>query len=169
MKGIADQLGMKVLKPLVLQWCVDSWNGLRERKQLILDGWEQSCTKLFNINSEKRRRDAVELVALKTLELDVLPDGTEPDGYAEEADCEDDEGAELDITRARTFGKQGERVRTQAKVFGFMLDPTRIEIDQELHRYRCRRCSVNCLYECLHRIIVCSKSIRTELELIRVD
>ena len=128
--GIAEQLGMKVLKPLVLQWCIDSWNGLRERKQLIIDGWEQSCTKLFDINSEKRRRDAVELVALKALELDVLPDGTEPDGHAEEAE-DDDEGAELDVTKARTFGRQGERVRTQTKVFGFMLDPTRIEIDQE--------------------------------------
>jgi hypothetical protein len=126
--GIAEQLGMKALKPLVLQWCIDSWSGLRERKQLILDGWEQSCCKLYNINSEQRRRDAVELIALKKLELDVLPDGSEPDGYAED---DDDEDVELDVSKPRTFGKQGERVRTQAKSFGYMVDPTRIELEQE--------------------------------------
>jgi hypothetical protein len=128
--GIAEQLGMKTLKPLVLQWCIDSWRGLRERKQLILDGWEQSCTKLFNINSEHRRRDAVDMVALKMLELDVLPDGCEPDGYAEEEEEDDDEANdELDTSKPRVFGKQGTRQRTQTKVFGFMVDPTRIEIE----------------------------------------
>jgi len=128
--GISEQLGMKTLKPLALQWCIDSWSGLRERKQLIIDGWEQSCCNLFDINSEKRRRDAVELVALKKLELDTLPDGTEPDGYAEEAEG-DDEDDELDVSKQRAFGKQGTRVRKQAKTFGFMLDPTRIEVDDE--------------------------------------
>ena len=43
---------MPALKPRVLQWCVDSWNGLRERKQLILDGWERSCLSMFDITSE---------------------------------------------------------------------------------------------------------------------
>ena len=37
----------------------------------------------------------------------------------------------LDISKPRQFGKQSERVRTQAKVFGYMIDSTRIEIDQE--------------------------------------
>jgi hypothetical protein len=128
--GIAEQLGMKVLKPLVLQWCIDSWRGLQERKQLILDGWEQSCTKLFNINSEHRRRDAVDMVALKKLDLDVLPDGSESDGDAkEEEEEEDSEADELDISKPRAFGQQSTRQRTQTKVFGFMVDPTRIEIE----------------------------------------
>jgi hypothetical protein len=127
--GIAGLLGMAAIKPLVLQWCVDSWNGLRERKQLILDGWERSCLSMFDITSEHRRNDAVEMIALKQLELDVLPDGAEPDGYPD-AD-EDNEDDELDISKPRTFGKQSTRIRTQAKTFGFQIDPTRIEIDQE--------------------------------------
>ena len=126
--GLATQLGMAALKPLVLQWCVDSWNGLRERKRLILDGWERSCLHLFNINSEHRRIDAVQLIALRKLDLDTLPDECEPDGYR---DDEDEEDEELDLTQPRTFGKQGTRTRTQTKPFGFQLDPTRIEIDQE--------------------------------------
>lgn len=125
--GIAAQLGMAALKPLVLQWCVESWKGLRERKQLILDGWDASCLKLFDVNSDKRRREAVELIALKQLDLDVLPDGTEPDSY-EEPTSDDDE---LDVTKPRQFGKQSTRDRTQTKLFGYMLDSTRIEIDQD--------------------------------------
>ena len=126
--GISAQLGMTSLKPLVLQWCIDSWKGLRERRQLILEGWERSCLHLFNINSEQRRRDAVELVALKTLNMEELPEGAEPDGNAE---LESEDESELDITKPRQFGKQSERARAQTKMFGYMLDPTRIEIDTE--------------------------------------
>jgi hypothetical protein len=127
--GISAQLGMASLKPLVLQWCIDSWKGLQERKQLILEGWERSCLHLFNINSEQRRRDAVELVALKTLNMEELPEGSEPDGNAESES--EDEPDDLDTTKPRQFGKQSERARTQTKMFGYMLDPTRIEIDTE--------------------------------------
>ena len=127
--GIAELLKMAAIKPLVLQWCVDSWNSLRERKQLILDGWERSCLCMFDITSEHRRNDAVELIALKQLEMDVLPDGAEPDGYPDVDD--DNEDDELDVSKPRAFGKQSTRIRCQAKTFGFQIDPTRIEIDQE--------------------------------------
>lgn len=128
--GISSHLRMSALKPLVLQWCVESWKGLRERKQLILDGWEKSCLKLFDITSEKRRREAVELTALQQLDLDELPEGTEPDGYQESES--DEEADELDISKPRLFGKQSGRVRAQTKQFGYMLDPTHIEDDTEL-------------------------------------
>ncbi len=127
--GISAQLGVAALKPLVLQWCVESWKGLRERKQLILDGWEQSCLSLFNINSEKRRTEAVELIALGRLDLKELPEESEPDGYAESDS--DGEADDLDTSKPRQFGKQSTRERTQPKLFGYMIDPTRIEIDTE--------------------------------------
>lgn len=124
--GIATQLGMAALKPLVLQWCVDSWNGLRERKQLILDGWERSCLSLFNITSEHRRNDAVSLIALKKLALEDLPDGVESDGYAE-SDSESDD--ELDISKPRQYGKQSTREKVAPQKLGYFVDPTRIEIE----------------------------------------
>ena len=123
--GISAQLGMAALKPLVLQWCVDSWKGLRERKQLILDGWEQSCLKLFNFTSEKRRMDAVELVALNKLCMDEVPEGDESDGLAE-SDSDDDE---LELSRPRQFGKQSTREKAPPKKLGYFVDPTRIEIE----------------------------------------
>jgi hypothetical protein len=126
---ISAHLRMAALKPLVLQWCVESWKGLRERKELILDGWEQSCLTLFDITSEKRRREAVELIALNQLCMDELPEGTELDGDADsDSGLEDDE---LDTSKPRQFGKQSERVRKQTKLFGYMIDPTRVEIDTE--------------------------------------
>jgi len=125
--GLAAQLGMAAIKPLVLQWCVDSWKGLRERKQLILDGWDRSCLSMFDITSEHRRNDAVEMAVLHQLDLNTLPDGAEPDGYPEGEDEEDDE---LDVSKPRIFGKQSTRPRTQHKPFGFQIDPTRIEIDE---------------------------------------
>ena len=94
---------------------------------MILDGWERSCLHLFNINSEQRRRDAVELVALKKLNIDVLPEGSEPDEDSEPGS--EDESDDLDITKPRQFGKQSERARTQTKMFGYVIDSTRIEID----------------------------------------
>jgi hypothetical protein len=127
--GIASHLRMSALKPLVLQWCVESWKGLQERKQLILDGWGQSCLNFFDITSEKRRREAVDLIALKRLDLEQLPEGTEPDGCAESESDQDDD--ELDTSKPRQFGKQTGRVRTQTKQFGYRLDPTHIEDDAE--------------------------------------
>ena len=121
---------MSEIKPLVLQWCIESWKGLQERKQLILDGWERCCLSLFDITKDQRRRDAVELIALNKLVMEELPEGTEADGYADsESDSEVAEQNELDLSKPRQFGKQSQRVRTQAKQFGYMVDPTRIDID----------------------------------------
>ena len=102
--GLSSQLGMSVLKPFVLQWCIDSWNGLRERKQLILEGWSRSCLDFFDITKEQRRQDAVGLIALKELSMEELPEGTEADGYAE-SDTETGQD-ELDLNKPRQFGKQ---------------------------------------------------------------
>ena len=32
--GLHEELGMSTLKPMVLQWCMDSWNSLANRKEL---------------------------------------------------------------------------------------------------------------------------------------
>ncbi len=72
--AIADLLKMSVLKPLILQWCAESWQDLRERKQLILDGWERSCTGLYDINSPAKRAAAHDLVYLRRLDTDKVPE-----------------------------------------------------------------------------------------------
>jgi len=122
--AIADLLKMSVLKPLILQWCAESWQDLRERKQLILDGWERSCTGLYDINSPAKRAAAHDLVYLRRLDTDTVPEETEADGY-ESSDSED----ELDLTKERQFGKRSGRARTQAKQYGYMINSERIELE----------------------------------------
>ena len=90
---------------------------------MILDGWERSCTSLFNVHSVQRRQEAAELIALNTLALETLPEDTE--------ESSDDNEDELDITKPRPLDKQTGRSRTQTQLFGFLLDSGRIEIDQQ--------------------------------------
>lgn len=70
------------------------------------------------------------MIALKQLDLDELPEGSEEATESDESDdeCADDE---LDLAKPRQFGKQSTRARTQTKLFGYMIDSTRIEIDQD--------------------------------------
>ena len=125
--GIADLLTMKKLKPLVLEWCAESWRDLRERKQLILDGWVRSCTSFFDVHSHDRRTQAVDAVALKQLAVDHVPEGTEEEDYVESGSDADGED-ELDLSKPINFGKQTGRVRTQTKPFGYQIDTSAIEI-----------------------------------------
>lgn len=129
--GLAALLTMSELKPLVLQWCSESWQDLRERRQVILDGWSKCCTSLYNVNSVLRREEAVHLVALKKLDTDVVPEETEPDGYIDSDSDTDDGNDELDVTKPFTVGQRTGRKRTQAKPHGYMLDPTCIELDED--------------------------------------
>jgi hypothetical protein len=71
--ALASSLSMGILKPLVLQWCVTSWSDLRERRQLILDGWKKCCSSLFNVNDPAKRSEAVLAVAKKTLDEVLVP------------------------------------------------------------------------------------------------
>lgn len=53
------------------------------RKQLVLDGWERSCTGCFDVNSPVKRAAAHDLVYLRKLDTGAVPEETEADGYAE--------------------------------------------------------------------------------------
>lgn len=126
--NLNQKLTMGELKPLVLQWCCDSWNDLRERKQLILDGWERTVTGLYNVHSMQRRIEAVSAVALQQLVVNVAPEQDEPDGYVDSEPESDAEADELDLSKPVAAGKQSGRARFQTKPFGYQLDSSAIEI-----------------------------------------
>jgi hypothetical protein len=129
--GIADLFTMKKLKPLVLEWCCQSWRDLRERKQLILDGWDHTCVELFNVHSPQRRSEAVNAVALNRLDVAYVPEETESDGLNESDSDEDGDEDELDLTKPVQTGKKTGRKCTQTQLFGYRIDSTAIEIDSE--------------------------------------
>jgi len=127
--GVANLLKMGVLKPLVLQWCVESWNDLKERKQLILDGWAKCCTSLFNVNDPARRNEAVAAVAKRDLDLALLPDEDEQDACA--AASSDESEDELDVSQMRTFGRQSGRARKPAASFGYQLNSASLAMTED--------------------------------------
>ena len=127
--GVAELLRMGVLKPLVLQWCVESWSELKERKDLILEGWSKCCTSLFNVNDPVRRIEAVAAVAKKELELAMLPDDEEQDAASPSSSDESED--ELDVRKPRTFGRQSSRKRKQAASFGFQLNSAAIAMSED--------------------------------------
>ena len=130
--GLNESFKMGTIKPLVLQWCVESWSALKDRKQLILDGWHKCCTSLFNVMDPMKRTEAVSAVARRELEQAHVPD--EEEGYEEESDSEEmeEDEDELDVSKERTFGeRKSDRARTQAATYGFQLDSSAIALTED--------------------------------------
>lgn len=133
--GLNDSFKMAAIKPLVLQWCVDSWSALRERKQLILDGWQKCCTSLFNAMDPARRMEAVAAVARRELEQSLVPEEDEEFKDESEAEEDEEEEEELDVSQERKFGeRKSGRTRTQAAAFGFQLDSSAIALSEDSER-----------------------------------
>ena len=80
-----DSFKMKNIKPLALQWCITSWRQLSERKSLILEGWRQCCTSLYDVHNRDKRVAALTEVAQRKLEEKHVPEGNE-----EAEQCESD-------------------------------------------------------------------------------
>lgn len=130
--GLSQSFKMATIKPLVLEWCVDSWSALKERKQLILDGWQKCCTSLFNVMDPAKRLEAVSAVAKRELEQAHVPDETEVDQDDSEDEQEQEEEDVLDVSKVRTFGaRKSDRTRTQAATFGFQLDSSAIALTED--------------------------------------
>ena len=129
--GLNESFKMGTIKPLVLQWCVESWGALKERKQLILDGWHKCCTSLFNVMDPAKRTDALAAVVRRELEHAHVP--AEEEGHDEESEEGlDEEEDDLDVSKERTFGeRKSDRTRTQAAAFGFQLDSSAIALTED--------------------------------------
>jgi len=128
--GLNDALKMSNIKPLALQWCLESWKELKERKHLILDGWHKCVTSLYNVNNPQKRIDALTAALQNKLEITFLPDAEEQDAE-DESDHESESENELDITIPRVFGTQGTRERTTAKQFGYQVASSQIAMTDD--------------------------------------
>lgn len=128
--GLNDALKMSNIKPLALQWCIESWKALKDRKDLILDGWHKCVTSLYNVNNPQKRIDALAAIIEKKLEITFLPEEEEQDAE-EENDQESESDNELDITIPRVFGTQGTRERTPAKQFGYQIASSQIAMTED--------------------------------------
>ena len=112
--GFTALLKMSAIKPLALQWCIDSWTVLKERRELITDAWKKCCVSLYNVMDPAKRTEAVAAVARQELEHAHVPelqeeekqDEVESDGDDSGDDSSDSDQEELDVTQPRQFGSR---------------------------------------------------------------
>lgn len=128
--GLAESLKMATIKPLVLQWCIESWKDIKDQPALIVAGWHQCCLSLFDVHDPQKRTKALIAVLEKKLEMTYLPNENEQD--ESESDHEDDsDDDELDLSTPRKFGKQSARVRTPASQFGYQIATSQIAMTED--------------------------------------
>lgn len=140
--GLTPHLKMSIIKPLVLEWCLHSWNKMQAGRQYIKMGWHTCCVSLYDIWSLEKRVAVMEEVARKEFEAEHVPmrrksagaaaEGSEidedVDKYVEsDSQSSDDEADQLDIMKRRQYGKQSGRIRKRTHPFGFQLDSSQME------------------------------------------
>jgi hypothetical protein len=132
--GLSPYLKMSMIKPKVLEWCINSWSKMKEGRAYIKMGWHTCCVSLFNVHDPIKRQQAVEEVARGDLERTFVPDLAEDlDEYkSDEEEEEDEEKDVLDIMKERQFGtRKSERKRTQPSAAGYMLNSSQIAISDD--------------------------------------
>lgn len=137
--GLSPYLKMSSIKPLILQWCVDSWLKMKEGREYIKNGWKTCCTSKFDVLDEKKRQEVVEEVARQEFEAAVVPEQAERDVYNSDAESdnesdheENEKKDELDIMKERQFGqRKSTRKRKQPSVMGYVVNSSQIALSGE--------------------------------------
>ena len=133
--GLSDHLRMKSIKPLIVGWCLASWQKLREQKQYIILAWHTCCSSFFDVNDPRKRIEAVEEVALEQLDRLHIPkeDEEEKERNSESDDSESeheesDSSDELDVMSRRIFGtRRSARARNPPKRLGFRVNVSQVD------------------------------------------
>jgi hypothetical protein len=129
--GLSESLKMGAIKPLVLEWCMESWRELKERRELIVDGWMKCCTSLFNVMEPAKRIEALAAVAKRELDAALVPEAVEEEQDQEDSEEEEEED-ELDITQERVFGeRRSARERKPTAAHGYQLSSNAIAMSED--------------------------------------
>ena len=136
--GLTPYLKMSSIKPLILQWCIDSWSKMKDGRDYIKMGWHSCCVSLFDVHDQVKRVAVVEAASRDEFVAKAfVPEGEEgkEDDYQaeEESDHEEDESKdELDIMKERQFGtRKSARKRAQVSAFGFQLNSSQIALTSD--------------------------------------
>lgn len=93
--GLKDSFGMTIIKPLLLQWSVESWRELQQRKNIIADGWSKCLLSLYDVHDPNKRIEAMREVAEQALDPAPEPEGEEPDEDPDGSECDSDADEQL--------------------------------------------------------------------------
>lgn len=136
--GLSPYLKMSVVKPLILQWCVDSWSALNQEKgrSYVKMGWHTCCVSLFDVLDATKRTQAVEESARGEIEAAAFIPAEEEqettDNESSDVDEEDEEKDELDVMKERQYGsRKSDRKRAAPKNFGFQISSQQIALSED--------------------------------------
>jgi len=135
--GLSPLLKMATIKPLILKWCIESWNNLQQMpgRQYVKFGWGMCCTTLYNVHDKQKRQEAVAELARAELEVKgYVPDGeeNEEENASDSEGEEDDEKDELDVMKERVFGtRKSDRKKSQVKPFGYQISSDKIALSDD--------------------------------------
>ncbi len=134
--GLSPYLKMSVIKPLILQWCIDSWGALcvEKGRAYVKMGWHSCCVSLFNVLDATKRAQAVEEAARGEIEAAAfIPAEEEQEPEDEPSDDEEDEEKdELEVMKERQYGsRKSERKRAAPKNFGYQISSQQIALSED--------------------------------------
>lgn len=129
-----DKIDLRLsnLKPLVVEWCYQSWNALNSSRDYILHAWEshfKQCTFDPFIKDNQ-------MIALHDASAHKLDDeeykADDNDGDAYDSESEDEEKDELDIMKEIRCGtRRSTREKKQPKLSGLMIRTDQIQMDDD--------------------------------------
>jgi hypothetical protein len=134
--GFAGCFKMALLKPLVLQWCIVSWQRLADDKVFVTQGWYKCCSSFFNVNDPQKRKAALAAVARKESHPHDVPSGIEDNPRDDvESDYEtdasgSDQDDKLDTSKTINFGDR-RSTRAPRQRFGGGINPLQIALTED--------------------------------------
>jgi hypothetical protein len=139
--GLTEKFKMPNIRPLILEWCINSWLELQQRKDVIANGWYSCCVSLYDVNSRDKRVAALSAVAQRLLDDNFVPDSEEDalpmesESDSEIADHEvlsDGSGVELDLAiPVPESVRRSQRKRKQASSSGYTLNSQSILMTED--------------------------------------
>jgi hypothetical protein len=124
---------MSKIKPLILEWCVQVWKGLKENTEAIKGGWNRCCLQYCDALDSQVRREVANAAHRGEFDGHLIPEGEEEEGDDDEglngeSDHEEDEEKDvLDVDKEIRFGnRRGNRKRAQQQLYGYMLNSSQI-------------------------------------------
>lgn len=128
--------GMEVIKPLILNWCFESWRSLENRQDLIMKGWYKCMDRILDpFNTDVQDKATRKVLESQLEAYGFVPELSEPEPTAahwDEESEEDSEEDELDVLKRKVEGsRKSTRVKSQTKsMFGSATIRTdQIELD----------------------------------------
>lgn len=135
--GLRAHLGMKELRPLVLEWVLYSWTHLAgpAGKELILQGWFKCVHAHFGVLDPQMRKKAIESAAKGELKAyDFVPNEDETQKQEDDVwNDSDDEEDELDLSVPKAEGKRKSKrakLDRQPLIGSYMLDSSKLELSE---------------------------------------